>query len=137
MRFKKNMSESGDDLRNRFTAYLVTALHRKRCSAIAARIRHQKYEVAMDIQDLPTDQSVEWPSDTREIVSMEQIEFKNDQLEQAISSLNERERFVLFNRALTERSFEDIAADLDLTYKGAAAIYYRAMKKIKKNMGGE
>lgn len=137
MRFKKTMSESGDALQNRFTAYLVTALHRKRCNVITARIRYQKYEVELDLQDLPIAQSMEWTSDTREIVSMEQIEFQNDRLEQAIGSLKERERFVLFNRALAERSFEDIAADLDLTYKGAAAIYYRAMKKIKKNMGDE
>lgn len=137
MRYKKTIPENDNSLQNRFTAYLMTALHRKRYNVITSRIRHQEYEISMDLQDIPIVQSKEWVSDTRDIVTIEQIEFQNDQLEQAIGSLNERERFVLFNRVLAERSFEDIAADLNLTYKGTAAIYYRAMQKIKKNMGGE
>lgn len=68
---------------------------------------------------------------------MEEIEFQNDKLKNAIELLNDRERFVLFSRTLVERSFDEIAQDLNLSYKGVAAIYYRAIQKIKKNMEEE
>lgn len=68
---------------------------------------------------------------------MEEIEFQNDKLKKAIELLNDRERFVLFSRTLVEHSFDEIAQDLNLSYKGVAAIYYRAIQKIKKNMEEE
>lgn len=104
MRYKKTIPENDNSLQNRFTAYLMTALHRKRYNVITSRIRHQEYEISMDLQDIPIVQSKEWVSDTRDIVTIEQIEFQNDQLEQAIGSLNERERFVLLTK-ISFRSF--------------------------------
>ena len=53
----------------------------------------------------------------------------------AISCLSEREQYVLMARVLRENSFKDIAEALHMSYKGAAAIYYRAVNKVKRNMG--
>ena len=49
-------------------------------------------------------------------------------------NLTERDRYVLFARALAERSFEELAAELGLSYKGIAAVYSRAIQKLKKEM---
>lgn len=43
----------------------------------------------------------------------------------------------LFLWELDERSLDELAAELGLSYKGFAAIYYRAIQKIKKKMKGE
>lgn len=50
--------------------------------------------------------------------------------------MGERERYVLLNRALEEKSFEMLSLELGLTYKGVSAIYYRAIQKIKNRMKG-
>ena len=60
--------------------------------------------------------------------------FENEKLERALRKLTERDRYVLFARAMAERSFEDLAAELGLSYKGIAAVYARAIKKLKKEL---
>ena len=65
------------------------------------------------------------------------MRLQNEKLFWSLSTLTERERYVLFNRALDERSLEELAVELGLSYKGVAAIYYRAIQKIKKKMKGE
>lgn len=39
-----------------------------------------------------------------------------------------------FARVLDERSFESLAEEMGLGYKGVTAIYYRTIQKIKKKM---
>lgn len=55
---------------------------------------------------------------------------------EALQQLGERERYVFLSRALGEKSLERLSIELGLTYKGTAAIYYRAIHKIKQKMGG-
>ncbi len=137
MRFKKSFLENSSSLQNHFTAYLVTALHYKRCNIITIRVKRQQYEFATNFHDLPIAQNINNQDVNNGCTSIEQMVFESEKLEQAIWSLKPRERFVLFNRALAERSFDEIAADLNLSYKGVSAIYYRSMQKIRKHMGGD
>ena len=65
------------------------------------------------------------------------MRLQNEKLFWALSNLSERERYVFFNRALDERNLEELAADLGMSYKGVAAIYYRTVQKIRRNMKGE
>lgn len=46
-------------------------------------------------------------------------------------SINEKERYVILARVIEEKGFDKIAAELGIGYKGAAAMYYRAIKKLK------
>lgn len=62
------------------------------------------------------------------------LQLENDSLLYALKEINERERHVFLSRILDEKSFEVLAAELGLSYKGVAAIYYRAIAKIKKKM---
>ena len=56
---------------------------------------------------------------------------ENSRLQQALHLLKERELYILYAKVIDNRSFVDIAAELDLGYKAVPAIYYRMMAKIK------
>ncbi|MEY8402850.1 sigma factor-like helix-turn-helix DNA-binding protein [Oscillospiraceae bacterium 44-34] len=55
-------------------------------------------------------------------------------LTQALGQISDRERCIFFARALKKRSFEDLAAELGMGYKGVTTAYYRAVQKLKKEM---
>ena len=55
-------------------------------------------------------------------------------LAQALGQISDRERYIFFARALEKRSFDDLAAELGIGYKGVAAVYYRAIQKLKKEL---
>lgn len=64
------------------------------------------------------------------------MKLENQELLLALQMLGERERYVLLNRALEEKSFEMLSMELGLTYKGVSAIYYRAVQKVRNRMRG-
>lgn len=131
MRFKNDGRSKGNILQNQFTAYLVVAVNRRRSDLLAVRAEQQKKEISVeDHSQYPA------PSD-RLPATVDQMEFKNELLEQALWNLDERERYIVFSRAITGQSFEKLAQELGLSYKGTAAIYYRAIKKIKCTMKGD
>ena len=54
----------------------------------------------------------------------------------ALKQIDERERYVFLARVLDKRPFDVIGVQLGLSYKGAAAVYYRAIRKLKKSIEG-
>ena len=48
--------------------------------------------------------------------------------------MSERERHIFLARVLDEKSFEELANTYGLGYQGVAAVYYRAIRKIRKWM---
>ena len=58
---------------------------------------------------------------------------------EALQKLNERERQIFLARTLEEEDFETLGAKFGLSYKGAAALYYRTIQKIRKSIvvGGD
>ena len=138
MLFKRGGRGDGSYLQNRFTAYLVTSVRRKKNEIIKARMKRQEHEGCMDIEeyfyalsvsDLPLENLVcEVPG------SFKDVYFENEKLEHALRKLSERDRYVLFAKAMAERSFEELAAELGISYKGIAAAYSRAIKKLKKEL---
>ena len=67
-------------------------------------------------------------------VSVEQPVLESLMLTQALGQISDRERYIFFARALEKRSFDDLAAELGMGYKGVAAVYYRAIQKLKKEL---
>lgn len=65
----------------------------------------------------------------------EQLQLEDERLLFAISKLSPRERYVLYARAVDECSFKEIAVKLNVSYKGVAAVYYRAVTKVKSTWG--
>lgn len=131
MRYKNNGQGEDNILQNQFTAYLVTAIRWRKSTYLKKRVRIEQYEFSSDfdnafVQDLGT------PEETA--ASLEQLALDSIILTQALGQISDRERYIFFARALERRSFQDLALELGLGYKGVTAIYYRALKKLKKEL---
>lgn len=128
----KNNGQNEDEiLQNRFTAYLSMAIRRQRKEYILHSIRQKRIEKLLgelaDIQKCDFTRE-EW----NELPLLMRLE--NESLLYALKGLTERERYVLLARILDERSFEEIASRMGMSYKGAATVYYRALQKIRNRM---
>lgn len=123
--------EEAEILQNRFTAYLVTAVNRRKLTYINQRNKQLQRECLMENDDwkLELTSEQEGFNDLPLLMNLE-----NDQLFYALKHLNEKERYVFLERVLNEVSFEELAAVLGLSYKGATTIYYRTVQKMKKYM---
>ena len=134
MVIQRNKGKEQDDvLQNRFTAYLFSAVQRRRAQYIDEEVKAQK------ISSLMEERTMDNAFDLEEALSEIPLymRLQNEKLFWSLSALTERERYVFFNRALDEKSLDELAAELGLSYKGVAAIYYRSVQKIKKKMKGE
>lgn len=131
MRYKNNGQGENNILQNQFTAYLVTAIRWRKSTYLKKRIRIKQYEFSSDF-DNTFAQALETPEETA--ASLEQLALDSIMLTQALGQISDRERYIFFARALERRSFQDLALELGLGYKGVAAIYYRALQKLKKEL---
>ena len=122
-----------DSLQKRFTAYLHTAVRRKRADYID---RWHKQQIICGIEE----QGIEDLSFDLEDQALKDLplhmRLQNERLYLAVARLTERERYVFFNCALGELTLEQMSRDLGLSYKGVASIYYRTIQKLKKFMCG-
>ncbi len=114
-------------LQNQFTAYLVTAIHRKKIQYLQAKSKQYSYEVSLDIQD-------EWKELRSEQDMMVQLPFLEQlddyKLRKALEELKELEFNILVMKVLNERSFQEIANEIGIGYKTVASIYYRLIQKL-------
>ena len=134
MVWHRNEGQDNDDvLKNKFTAYLLSAVKRRRALYIDTALRNQK--LTEMIEPAVTDDTVCFELEFSPDAPLYMI-IQNEKLYQALFELSERERYVFFNRVLEEKSLDELAAELGLSYKGAAAVYYRAVERIRKKMRG-
>lgn len=128
---RNNGKSETEILQNSFTAYLTAAVQHRRNNYIRQAVKLQQMEnVAENIQynhgyGMEEDMLLGLP------LSMQ---LEDSALLHVLKEVNERERHVFLARVLDERSFESLAGELGLGYKGVAAIYYRTLRKIKKKM---
>ena len=125
--------DSDDVLQNKFTSYLLSAVKRRRALHIDSALRERK--LGEMIEDTATDESFDFEAEYfwDAPVSMK---IQNEKLYQALFELSKRERYVFFNRVLEEKSMDELAAELGLSYKGVAAVYYRTVQRIRNKMRG-
>lgn len=125
--WQRNSGRGQDEkLQNRFTAYLVTAVHRRKKDYIYMKSRQRQFEHYLE--DWPIELGIE--SDIFDKIPLF-MKLENANLIFALEQLNEKERYVLLTHVLVEKSFEDLGNELGLSYKGVASIYYRAIDKIR------
>lgn len=119
-------------LQNQFTAYLLTAIHRKKDAVLRKRRRVSRYEESVDFQSIP-------PEDQMVYVQKFPLEeaFENAALEMVLEQLSPRDRYIFLARVLDKRSYEELGEEFGLGYQGAAAVYHRVIKKIRNAMGEE
>ena len=135
MVWHRNAGQDPDEiLQNRFTAYLLSAVQRRRVVYIDAKVR----ECQISSLDEKICEDRKFDLDREALKSFPLLmKLQNEKLFQSLTELSDRERYVFFNRVLDEKSFEELGWELGLSYKGVAAIYYRTIQKIKKKMKGE
>lgn len=114
-------------LQNQFTAFLTTALSNRRLMYLRSRGRRFHREII---------------TDDYAVFYIQQEDFDDlfsdrEALHQALKAIKEKERLVLLSRVIEEQSFDEIGAKLGIGYKGAAAIYYRTIAKLRKMLGGD
>lgn len=114
-------------VQNRFTAYLITAIRRKKADYWKKTEYVQTHELIVG-----TDEVFEGEETSYENVINIGEGVQNEALEDALKQLSVRERYIIFARVVDMRGFAEIGAELGLGYQGAAAVYYRAIRKIKK-----
>lgn len=132
---KQNDGQSADDiLQNQFTAYLVTAVKRRKALYARKKAQRQQTEEPLELYDFHVSLHTDIDLLTG-LAILEQIE--NPMLYLALQQARERERYIFLARILEERSFSDLAEELGISYKATTHSYYRFIERIKKMMGGD
>lgn len=130
--WKRNNGQIEEELQIRFTGYLMQAVRRTHRDYLVALYKHSNMEIPTDTffaEGSTLEQEV-----MERLPLWEQIE--SSALLYALKQLDERERYVFLARVLDKRPFDIIGVQLGLSYKGVAAVYYRAIKKLKKKIEG-
>ena len=136
MVWNRNEGQNENEIiQNKFTAYLLRAVKRRRALYIEQAVHEaeaiEKAEEAF----------VEKPFDLEDEAFKDApvyMKLQNEKLYEALLQLSEREQYVFFNRVLDEKTFDQLAVEMGLSYKCVSTVYYRAVQRIKKRMrGGE
>lgn len=127
---RNNGQGEAEQLQNRFTSYLVTAVNRRRKDYTNQRNRRLHMECYLEDEAWHLEFDKQAQSNLPLLMQLE-----DDALTSALKQITERERHVFFSHVLEDKGFEELATELGITYKGAAAIYYRTVQKIKQKMG--
>lgn len=134
---KYNDGKSEDNiLQNQFTAYLITAVKRRKILYLKEKERRSRQELPLD--PVSFDVEVRFEVDFNEVLPLlDQIE--DPILLNALLQAKERERYIFLTRAVDERSFNDLSEELGISYKAASNAYYRFLERIRRMMeeGGE
>lgn len=124
-----------------FNKYVKTALIRKRKDYLQKKARIREHETP---QDPETILLYKWDrrndGDFEELFQDDtdilNLDIENNRLQQALNCLNQREYYVVITYTLKQRTLIQLAEDLGIKYKSAAAVYYRAMDKLRREMVG-
>ena len=132
--WQRNNGQAREELQIRFTGYLIQAVRRTQRDYLRALCKYGENEILTEVFCAV--------SQTLEQEVMERLplweKIESGALLYALKQLDERERYVFLARVLDKRPFDVIGVQLGLSYKGAAAVYYRAIRKLKKSIeGGE
>ena len=113
-------------LQNRFTAYLLTAIRRKKRDYIAKQERINGHEFAVDLQ------AAQFPDEAVDTNTL----ILDLALMQALDSLTARERYILLERVVNKRRYDELASLLGLRYSGVSSAYHRIIHRLRKELGG-
>lgn len=117
-------------LQNRFTAYLLVALKRKKRDYLQKAHRIEAYESVTDSL------AVQFAGNPADNIPSAAYQVEDDALMQALTHLSAKERYILFQRVLYGSEYDELATDLNLRYSGIAAAYHRIIKKLRKELQG-
>ena len=136
MVWNRNEGQNEDEIvQNKFTAYLLCAVKRRKALYIDQAVREMQVIEKMGDAFHKKEFILEDEVFKDDPVYMK---LQNEKLYEALFQLSEREQYVFFNRVLDEKSFDELATEMGLSYKCVSTVFYRAVQRIKKRMrGGE
>ena len=130
--WQRNNGQAREELQIRFTGYLIQAVRRTQRDYLRALCKYGENEILTEVFCAV--------SQTLEQEVMERLplweNIESGALLYALKQLDERERYVFLAHVLDKRPFDVIGVQLGLSYKGAAAVFYRAIRKLKKSIEG-
>ena len=130
--WQRNNGQAREELQIKFTGYLIQAVRRTQRDYLKALYAYSNQETLTD--------TIFVVSQTLEQEVMERLplweNIESGALLYALKQLDERERYLFLAHVLDKRPFDVIGVQLGLSYKGAAAVYYRAIRKLKKSIEG-
>ena len=128
---KNNGKSETEIIQNQFTAYLATAVQHRRNDYLQQMDRRQQIEsLTEDFMFMP-ECSIEQDMLLGLPVLMQ---LEDSALLHALRELSEREHYIFLARAVDGKSFETLAEETGMGYKGAASVYYRTVQKIKRKI---
>ena len=123
---RNNGITENEILQNQFTAYVGCALRNRRLRYIMNQDRKNSKELLFSqIQDFLT-------AEEDQIGELLEYEL----LRQALHHIKKKERMIVLARVVEEKSFGEIAQEMDMSYKAVSNMYYRVMKRLKEHMEG-
>ena len=128
---KNNGKSETEIVQNRFTAYLATAVKRRRNDYLQQQDRRQQIESLTEDYPFLLEYSIEQDMLLGLPVLMQ---LEDSALLCALKELSERERYIFLARALDGKGFEVLAEETGMGYKGVASVYYRTVQKIKRKI---
>ena len=121
--FQRNNGLIKDNaLKNRFTAYLKQSVHNRRIDYLYRQSRWCSIEQSIN--------NIEYLSYKDEDLIAFYVE--SDALKRALQEIKERARYILLARVIEKKSFNQIAAEVGLGYKGTTSAYYRTLKNWRR-----
>ena len=127
--WQRNNGQAREELQIRFTGYLIQAVRRTQRDYLRALCKYGENEILTEVFCAV--------SQTLEQEVMERLplweNIESGALLYALKQLDERERYVFLAHVLDKRPFDVIGVQLGLSYKGAAAVYYRSIRILKKS----
>jgi DNA-directed RNA polymerase specialized sigma24 family protein len=126
------INESGI-LQNQFTAYLGTAIRRKKSLYLQNKTRRQQYEMSLDLQDCLKGQAAD-DDLTNSLPVIDRLE--DARLQRILKKANRRDLYILLAKVFENRSIAGIAFELGITYNAVAVAYHRIVRRIKEEMEG-
>lgn len=139
MHFRNEGKSESSITQNQFTAYLLSALHRKKRDILNHKYRMLNNEVLVDFQEYQVDSRDEellqfgFDNSVDEII---ESGLEDEKLEKAIHSLSRLEKKIFLGRIIEELEFQEIAEQTGLTHSAVTARYYRILKKIRQDLNG-
>jgi DNA-directed RNA polymerase specialized sigma24 family protein len=135
MREQNNSNDESNNLQNQFTAYLITAVRRRKIQYLRSKNNYNNFsDLNFEKQEQYTPNSIEVDM-LADLPLLEQLE--NLKLRQSLKNAKERELHIFLAKAVEGRSFASISAELGIGYKTTASIYYRLISRLVKELGGE
>lgn len=145
---KEKQEYSGSKTKNYFTAYLLASIRGRRMRYLEKQQKILFTEENLEDKEIrDTDLSLEerLELERREQLLVEEAqgiypewnEMTDINLMEALLSLQEEERKLIYQHVFEERTFKEMSALNQMTEERCKGAYYWAIRKIRKRMGGK